>query len=85
MLAGAARKLNLELARAERVSTGKIGFRATLARDPARGAPVLSFTKLANAPAGTRATPMSADELKALALPLLKAEGVVVADGDVRF
>lgn len=85
VLAGAARKLNLELARAERVSTGKIGFRATLARDPARGAPVLSFTKLANAPAGTRATPMSADELKALALPLLKAEGVVVADGDVRF
>mgnify|MGYP001281138438 FL=1 len=46
---------------------------------------MLSFTKLANAPAGTRATPMSADELKALALPLLKAEGVVVADGDVRF
>ncbi len=85
VLAGASRKLNLELARPERVNTGKVGFRATLARDAASGSPVLSITKVASPSAGTRTTPMSPDELKALALPLLKAEGVGVAEGDVRF
>jgi hypothetical protein len=81
----AVRKLNVELGKPAQISRDRVGFRATLARDAASGNPVLSFTKVANAPAGDRAAPMSADELKALALPLLKTEGVVVADGNVRF
>lgn len=81
----AVRKLNVELGKPAQISRDRVGFRATLARDSASGAPVLTFVRAANAPAGTRAAAMGADELKTLALPLLKAEGVIVADGDVRF
>lgn len=81
----AVRKLNVELGKPAQVSRDRVGFRATLARDGASGAPVLSFVRTTSGNPGTRAAPMSPDELKALALPLLKAEGVDVPDGNLRF
>lgn len=85
LFAAAVRKLNVELGKPERISGDRVGFRATLARDGTSGAPVLSFVRTTSGKPGTRAAAMSAAELKALALPLLKAEGVIVADSDVRF